>query len=314
MTILCATDFSSCSQTATRLGAAVARRRGDTLLLLHALEPLPVDPVGAGIGLVDWDDEMFTSARAAIEIQATELRKSGLTVETRVMTGSPAAVVLEAARAPATSLVVVGSHGRKGAARLVLGSCAEKIARSAPCPVVVTREGGVDFERWESSNPLRMAVATDGSSARGAVFFWVRTAAPTSPSDVTLIRSYWPPQEGARYGIDDCWQGNEGHPELLKLIERDVRHESEALAGGHLPPLRLRVAVRDAGEELAADVAEIGVDALVIGIPKHRLGHWTPIAPKSVSEGRHAPGLLHPGRDPARHPPYPQVPFGSDRL
>ena len=73
-------------------------------------------------------------------------------------------------------------------------------------------------------------MATDGSSASGAVFFWVRTAAPTSPSDVTLIRSYWPPQEGARYGIDDPWQGNEGHPELLKLIERDVRRESEALA------------------------------------------------------------------------------------
>ena len=87
MTIICATDFSASSGTATRLGAALARRRGDTLLLLHVLEPLPVDPVGAGIRLVDWDDEMFTNAQAEIESQADELRKSGLTVETRVDAG-----------------------------------------------------------------------------------------------------------------------------------------------------------------------------------------------------------------------------------
>ena len=55
MTIICAIDFSASSETATRLGAALARRRGDKLLLLHVLEPLPVDPVGAGIRLADWD-------------------------------------------------------------------------------------------------------------------------------------------------------------------------------------------------------------------------------------------------------------------
>ena len=235
MTIICATDFSSCSQTAVRLAAALARRRGDALLLLHVLEPLPVDPVGAGISLADWEDEMFTTAQKEIQCQADELRKSGLTVESRVEQGYAPAVVLEAARVAAASLIVVGSHGRKGAARLILGSCAETVAQSAPCPVLVAREGEVDFARWESSLPLRLAVATDGSSASGAVFFWARTAAPTSPGDVTLVRTYWPPQEGARYGIDNPWQGNEGHPELLKLIERDVRRDSAAFAGAHLP-------------------------------------------------------------------------------
>ncbi len=229
--------------------------------------------------------------------------------------GHAAAVVLEAARASKAPLIAVGSHGRKGAARLMFGSCAEKIALSAPCPVLVAREADVDVARWESSDPLKLALATDGSSASGAVFFWARTAAPTSPSDVTLIRSYWPPQEGVRYGIDNPWQGNEGHPELLKLIERDVRRESEAFAGAHLPQLRLRVAVRDAGEELAADVAEMGVDALVIGIPKHRLGHWTPIAPKSVLRASTRPVFCIPeGIQPPPHhiPRFRSVLIASD--
>jgi nucleotide-binding universal stress UspA family protein len=303
MTIMCATDFSACSQTATRLGAALARRRGDALLLLHVLEPPPVDPLGAGISLADWEDELFTSAQAEINRLADELRKSGLSVETRTAQGNAAAVVLEVARTSEVSLIALGSHGRKGAARLIFGSCAEKIAQSAPCPVLVAREGDLDVARWASSSPLRLAVATDGSAASGAVFFWARTAAPTSPGDVTLMRSYWPPQEGARYGIDNPWQGNEGHPELLKLIERDVRRESEAFAGAHLPPLRLRVAVRDAGEELAADVAELGVDALVIGIPKHRLGHWTPLAPRSVLRAATCPVFCIPEglQPPAQH-------------
>ncbi len=315
MTIICATDFSPSSETATRLGIAMARRRGDTLLLLHVLEPLPVDPVGAGIRLVDWDDEMFTTAQAQLENQANELRKSGLTVESRVEQGYAAAVVLDAARATKASLIVVGSHGRKAVARLILGSCAERIVSSAPCPVLVARDNCADVSRWESTVPLRLAVVTDGSSASSAVFFWVRTAAPTSPSDVTLIRSYWPPQEGARYGIDDPWQGNEGHPELLKLIERDVRRESAALAGPQLPPLRLRVAVRDAGEELVADAAEMGVDALVIGIPKHRLGHWTPIAPKSVLRAATRPVFCVPeGIAPSVHhiPRFRSVLIASD--
>jgi universal stress protein A len=305
MTIICATDFSTCSETATRLAAALARRRGDALLLLHVLEPLPVDPVGAGISLADWEDETFASAKKEIQRQADDLRKSGLTIESRVEQGYAPAVVLHAARAAEASLIVVGSHGRKGAARLILGSCAEKIAQSAPCPVLVARGGDVDVARWESSRPLRLAVATDGSSASGAVFYWARTAAPTSPADVTLMRSYWPPQEGARYGIDSPWQGNEGHPELLKLIERDLRRESEAFAGAHLPELRLCVAVRDAGEELAADVAEMGVDALVIGIPKHRLGHWTPIAPKSVLRAAAGPVFCIPE---GVHPRVHQIP------
>ncbi len=315
MTILCPTDFSTCSRTATRLGAALARRKGDTLLLLHVLEPLPVDTVGVGISLADWHDEMFTSAQTEIEARADELRQGGVAVETRVASGNPAAVVLEAARAADTSLIVVGSHGRTRAARLLLGSCAEQIARSASCPVLVVREAELDFARWEGTAPLRLAVATDGSSASAAVFFWTRTAAPTSPSDVTLMRSYWPPQEAARYGVDSTWQGDAGHPELLALIERDVRRESQALAGAHLPPLRLRVAVRDAGEELAAEVAEMGVDALVIGIPKRRSRHWAPIAPKSVLRAATVPVFCIPEgiQPPAHHiPRFRSVLIASD--
>jgi nucleotide-binding universal stress UspA family protein len=298
-----------------RLAAALARRRGEPLLLLHALAPMPVDFFDAPVGSADWAREMFTAAQAEVERQAAEIRRTGITVETRVVLGAAADIVLEVARASGASLVVVGTHGRKGAARLFLGSCAEEVVRLAPCPVLVTREDGVDLERWDSSRALRLAVATDGSSASEAVFFWVRTSAQVAGSDVSLVRAYWPPQEAARYGLEEPWLGREGHPELLKLIERDLRRETAALAGTHAPPIRFRVAVRDAGEELAGDAPGLGTDALVIGIPKHRFGHWTPIAPSSVLRSASIPVFCIPENiQPEQHhiPRYRSVLLACD--
>jgi nucleotide-binding universal stress UspA family protein len=315
MTILCATDFSSSSRVAMRLGASLARRHGEALRLVHAVEPLGVDPAVAMVANAAWEAEMLTTAQTQLEAIAQEIRSTGLTVDVTAALGQAAGLVLEAARVQETSLIVVGSHGRKGAARLVLGSCADKVARSASCTVLVTRETGVDLARWESSAPLRLALATDGSTATGAVFFWARTAAPTSADDVTLVRVYWPPQEGARYGIDDPWLGNEGHPQLLELIERDLRRDAVAFAGGHAPTVRLQVAVRDGGEELAESASGLGVDALVIGIPKHRLGHWTPVSPKSVLRAARLPVFCIPEgiRPAARHiPRFRSVLIASD--
>lgn len=313
--VLCATDFSPSSRIAIRLAASLARRRGEALRLFHAVEPLGVDPSVAMVANAAWEAEMLTTAQEQLEAIARELRAGGLAVDVGVAQGHAAGVILEAARTAETSLIVVGSHGRTGAARVVLGSCADKVARSAHCPVLVVREAGVDLSRWESSAPLRLALATDGSTAGGAVFYWARTAAPTSPENVTLVRVYWPPQEGARYGIDDPWLGNEGHPRLLELIERDLRRDAEAFGGAQSPPVRLQVAVRDGGEELAESAAGLGVDALVIGIARHRLGHWTPVSPRSVLRAARLPVFCIPeGLQPAarRIPRFRSVLVASD--
>ena len=158
MTILAATDFSPCSITATRLAAAMARRRGVPLLLVNTIEPFPVDPVAAPVSGA-WEGEMATAAQQALTNQADELRKSGLTIEVQVLFGSASGSILRAASDAKAELIVLGTHGRRGAARLFLGSCAEEVVRRSACPVLVTGADPIGFERWERGAPLNLTAA-----------------------------------------------------------------------------------------------------------------------------------------------------------
>jgi nucleotide-binding universal stress UspA family protein len=117
MTILAATDFSPCSLTATRLAVAMARRRHAPVILLHTIEPLAVDPLAAPLS-GEWEAAMVTAAEEALKSQEDDLRKSGLVVDVQVQVGTAAGSILEAAAAAKAELIVLGTHGRRGPARL----------------------------------------------------------------------------------------------------------------------------------------------------------------------------------------------------
>ena len=113
MTIVCATDFSPCSQTATRLAAAMARRRGDRILLIHVFEPPPVDYPGAPVGS-GWERDLLDAAEPASPARR-RLYGRAASRSRHGYLGDAASAVLEAAGAPDTSLIVVlGTHGPKG--------------------------------------------------------------------------------------------------------------------------------------------------------------------------------------------------------
>jgi nucleotide-binding universal stress UspA family protein len=293
MTILAATDFSPCSLTAVRLAAAMARRRGGSLVLVHSIEPLPVDPIAMPLG-GQWEAAIVTSAEQALAIQVDDLRKSGLTVKAQVQFGSPAGNILEAARETKPELIVLGTHGRQGTARLFLGSCAETVVRSSACPVLVTGADATGLERWNGSEPLRLAVATDGSHACEAAYFWIRTSGLTTADDLSLVRVYWPPQEAAHYGLEEPWLGHEGHPDLVRLLERDLRRDAQALMGASEPRVRFQVAWHNAGEALSSDVRQLGADAIVVGVPAHRRGTLVGLSPASLLRSAHVPVFCIP--------------------
>jgi nucleotide-binding universal stress UspA family protein len=138
--ILCPIDFSPSSRTAMERAARLADPDGMGITLLHVLD-LPVrfsgDPNVAGF-LEDLDK---TGARFLAEWAAELRTRVSVPVNTRTRIGSPGAQALSVLEAePTFDLVVVGSHGRTGLRRALLGSVAERIVRHAPCPVFVARQ------------------------------------------------------------------------------------------------------------------------------------------------------------------------------
>jgi nucleotide-binding universal stress UspA family protein len=137
--ILCPVDFSDHSRRALDHAIAIARWYKSTVTVLHVFSPAPVAAFGPGpvvfepIVLTDVDrDQLLADVRAFAETESAP----GVTVEAVVRGGNTAGEILEQATSMKADLLVIGTHGRSGFDRLLLGSVAERVLRRAGCPVM----------------------------------------------------------------------------------------------------------------------------------------------------------------------------------
>lgn len=133
--ILHPTDFSDASEHALRMAVGLARDYHARLVLLHAIEP-PVyyGELGMAVLPTEVDRDNATRRVAALVAGATPFP-----VETVVTEGVAGPEVLRVAAEMHADLIVIGSHGRTGFGRALMGSVAEEVSRRSPCPVVIVR-------------------------------------------------------------------------------------------------------------------------------------------------------------------------------
>jgi nucleotide-binding universal stress UspA family protein len=311
MTILCATDFSPSSEAALDLAATVAQRQGGPVCLLHVMEPMaasvPAALPEAILAAAPWQTDAEQAAADRLQGDAARLRARGLTVTTEVLLGSAATTIQDTARQKHARLIVIGTHGRKGAARLFLGSVAEAVVRSAPCPVLVARGSQVDLARWTSDQPLRLAVGFDGSPASEAALDFVEQIAASWSPEISVVRPYWPGEEAYRYGIEATLpEGDEHNPELVRLLERDTGKLLESHPALRNSQLRFRPAHVNAAEVLVSEAAGIGADVIVVGTGDGRLPAWNALQPVAVLRAGQVPVLCVPGK-PAAEQQVPAI-------
>jgi len=136
-TILVPVDFSDPSREALEYAVCFAKPIGAEIVLSHVVETVlaPPDVVvdtavlattlneAATKRLAEWRDEAATQANVKEDLR----------------TGTPYREIIDAAEQLKADLIVMGTHGRGGLARLVIGSTAERVVRHAPCPVLVVR-------------------------------------------------------------------------------------------------------------------------------------------------------------------------------
>jgi nucleotide-binding universal stress UspA family protein len=141
--IVVCTDFSPCSNVALARAADIARRNETRVFLVHIFDPgkvrRPATLGPAGSDDRSWDEESMHQLREARYRYFGYLADSD--VQYDALPGSNAALeICRVAKDTRASLIVVGSHGRTGMLRRLLGSVAEAIVRHAPCSVYVVRD------------------------------------------------------------------------------------------------------------------------------------------------------------------------------
>jgi universal stress protein A len=139
--ILAPTDFSELSTQGLKSALELAEVFGATLLLLHVVEPPPypvegIVPSHLGATLLD---DLERQASTDLAVILPETQGSKVEVTRQVVVGIPYRKIVEVAEEEKRDLIVMTTHGRTGLSHLVMGSVAEKIVRTAPCPVLTIR-------------------------------------------------------------------------------------------------------------------------------------------------------------------------------
>jgi nucleotide-binding universal stress UspA family protein len=139
--IVVPTDFSACSQEAWALARRLAGAFGSELLPVHVVVESPL--WGEGPFNMDRVREVYATARtwgrAELDKWAAQGRAAGLKVRPVLRTGVPHKEIVALATDELADLLVIGTHGRGGVSRALLGSVADRVVRLAPCPVLTVR-------------------------------------------------------------------------------------------------------------------------------------------------------------------------------
>ncbi len=147
--ILVATDFSEPSDAALAYGRALARTFGATLHVVHVVGNVPTLVYGAeayAASMPELQQEVEDAARKQLAELLVDNDRPPLPVRPVLLTSNaPAAAIVEYASGERLDLIVAGTHGRGGVAHLLMGSVAERIVRTAPCPVLTVRHPEHEF-------------------------------------------------------------------------------------------------------------------------------------------------------------------------
>ncbi|MFM7108649.1 MAG: universal stress protein [Planctomycetaceae bacterium] len=142
-TIVFPTDFSTASDAALVHAEALAKSSGARLLIVHVEEP----PLAYGGGELYYGLPEPDSERILKMLEDVRPKDPAVPFTHRLTMGDPAGEIVRLATEEQAEMIVLGTHGRTGVVRMLMGSVAEAIVRRAPCPVLVYREAAERLAR-----------------------------------------------------------------------------------------------------------------------------------------------------------------------
>lgn len=145
--ILIPTDGSAPSEQAARKGVELAAEHGATVHAMHAVEPVPLGvftsgPEPSSAGHSEVIEKQKAEGQEAIDAVVEICEEHGVDVVEALEYGKPIDEIIDYVESEGIDAIVMGTHGRSGAERLMIGSVAEKVVRKSPVPVLTIRPEG----------------------------------------------------------------------------------------------------------------------------------------------------------------------------
>jgi nucleotide-binding universal stress UspA family protein len=259
--IVYATDLSSVSEPAWDETRRLGRLFGAEILLLHVFAPPFVLPT-EGYVPADLYEELLQYARRTAQEGFDRLlgsvAGSGLKVRIRLEDGPPAPRILKVVKEEAADLLVVGTHGRTGFQRALVGSVADRLVRQATCPVLTVRPTPGSAAQREIR---RICYATDFSPTARAAWPWVVAIASAAGAEVDVVHVTFEP-------VVDPHMPAETIGRMAQILDEQGRIEVERfLERSALPRERIHVHVTRgiADEQIVHSAQEHAADLIIMG-------------------------------------------------
>ncbi|HVU52367.1 MAG TPA: universal stress protein [Polyangia bacterium] len=291
--IVCATDFSPQAEAALAWAAALARRAGARVDLVHVARPYREDSrtlVFEG-ALVDAANVQAVGAKLRAQAEAAA-RQVGVSIRSHVLRGEPHEAILAHARREEARLVVVGTCGLASVERWMLGSVAERLVRVADRPVVLVPRLQ-DPTVWAADAPRApRVVAGLGEHDDVGLRRFLAELRRGAACDVTFAHLYWPLVEYARLGLPGPRDPVATDPDVVKSLEPALRRRVEGLPGRGEVALDVRPAWGDTTANLLVAAEDHAADLLVVGVEhRHGLGAglMRSIAERLALQSRYVP-------------------------
>ncbi|HEX6095898.1 MAG TPA: universal stress protein [Thermoanaerobaculia bacterium] len=278
MTILCATDFSQPADDAVRVAIDIARKRGETLLLWHAVQPQMGDPIGP------YAEPMRADAAARLEAGAERIRSTGITVETKAVVGFPDQELPTTMPAD-TTLIVAGARGHSHGTHWLIGTVVERLAQVATVPLLVVRQPAALQSWMEGIGTLNVVVATDLSAVSDFALRRANLLRVLGACNLQLLYVEYPPTEYARLGVGPV-SVYRSHRVIEDVLTHELTRRAETVNLGGEVSTRIAKTVGEAAAAIALEAEEADADLIVVGSHQRR-------ALSRVWQGSIAHGVLH---------------------
>jgi len=283
MKIICATDFTPRAHAAAKVAVDLARLTAGSVELVHIVAERSADIQALTVDVRVLEHETRQGLEGKLAVESRELAKtSEVPVSFWLGEGDAAVVLREHAKAVAADLIVMGGQGRAAAARWLLGSTAERMVRSAECPVLIVPPGVEGLRQVGSERrTLQVMAALDGRRTSEGAIELARQLRARMACDVTFLRLYWPVEEYDRLGLTGTRDLVAPDPDVVTDLGRTLRTEVGVVPGTGKTVFAVEPTWGDPASGIFAAAEEHSADLIIMGA-ESRHG-WGRIAHPAVA-------------------------------